>query len=157
MSFVSSPRVPVYRITLFYGPESMQGVPKTHQCVFNVKKRSWKGGVQIVVAVEEAQLATARQALQFDRWVKDILTPVPHDEHSDYALRAQDLFVQQVCHLKLQLAIQHGIRQENSNLDSKMLWQELDEAVVLEDSAIKDQVLAELDIQSCEDSTSPFS
>ena len=110
MPFVSSPQVPVYRITLFYGPELMPGVPKTLQCVFNVKKRSWKGGVQIVVVVEETQLATARQALQFDPWVKEILSPVAQEEHSDYALRAQDLFVQQVCHLKLQLAIQHGFR-----------------------------------------------
>ena len=114
MPFVSSPRVPVYRITLFYGPELMHGVPKALQCVFNVKKRSWKGGVQIVVAVEEAQLATVREALQFDDWIEKILSQVPHKEHANYALRAHDLFVQQVCHLKLQLAIQQGIRQENS-------------------------------------------
>ena len=151
MPFVSSPRVPVYRITLFYGPELMHGVPKTLQCVFNVKKRSWKGGVQIVVAVEEAQLATVREALQFDHWVEEILSQVPHKEHANYALRAHDLFVQQVCHLKLQLAIQQGIRQENSQLDSKMLWQELEEAVVREDRSIKDQVLAELDIHSLEE------
>jgi len=115
------------------------------------KKRSWKGGVQIVVAVEEAQLATVREALQFDHWVEEILSQVPHKEHANYALRAHDLFVQQVCHLKLQLAIQQGIRQENSQLDSKMLWQELEEAVVREDRSIKDQVLAELDIHSLEE------
>ncbi len=153
MPFVSSPRIPVYRITLFYGPESVPGVPKTLQCVFNVKKRSWKGGVQIDVTVEETQLATARKALKFDSWVEEILSLVPQEERSDYALRAQDLFVQQVCHLKLQLAIQKGIRQENSKLESKMLWQELNEAVVREDRSIKDQVLAELDIHSCGDST----
>ena len=152
MPFVSSPQVPVYRITLFYGPESMPGVPKTLQCVFNVKKRSWKGGVQIVVAVEEDQLAKVRKTMKFDHWIEEILAPVPREEYADYALRARDLFVQQVCHLKLQLAIQQGIRQENSQLDSKMLWQELEEAVVREDPWIRDQVLAELDIHSCEDS-----
>ena len=87
MPFVSSPRVPAYRITLFYGPESMQGVPKTLQCVFNVKKRSWKGGVQIVVAVEEAQLAKVREALQFDHWIEEILAPVPREEYSDMPAR----------------------------------------------------------------------
>jgi hypothetical protein len=153
MPFVSSPRVPIYRITLFYGPESIPGVPKTLQCVFNVKKRSWKGGVQIVVAIEEAQLAGAKKSLQFDRWVEETLSDVPNDEHSDYALRAQDIFVQQVCHLKLQLAIQQGIRQENSKLDSQFLWKELDEAIVREESSIKDQVLTELDIPSCEESS----
>jgi len=153
MPFVSSPRVPVYRITLFYGPESIQGVPKTLQCVFNVKKRSWKGGVQIVVAIEEAQLATAKKLLQFDHWVEEILSDLPDKEHSNYALRAQDLFVQQVCHLKLQLAIQEGVRQENSTLDSRFLCKELDEAIVREESSIKDQVLTELDIHSCEESS----
>ena len=153
MPFVSSPRVPIYRITLFYGPESIPGVPQTLQCVFNVKKRSWKGGVQIVVAIEEAQLATAKKLLQFDYWVEEILSDVPKEEHSDYALRAQDLFVQQVCHLKLQLAIQQGIRQENSTLDCRFLCKELDEAIVREESSIKDQVLTELDIHSCEESS----
>ena len=153
MSFVSSPRVPVYRITLFFGPEKIRDVPKTLQCVFNVKKRSWKGGVQIGVAVEETQLATARQTLQFGRWVDEILSSIPPEEHSDYALRAQDLFVQQVCHLKLQLAIQQGIRQENSELDSKTFWQELGETVVREESAIKEQVLADLDIHACGEAT----
>lgn len=148
MSFVSSPRIPVYRITLFYGPEMVPGVPKILQCVFNVKKRSWKGGVQIGVAIEEAQLAMAKKSLQFDHWVEETLSHVPREDHSDYALRAQDLFVQQICYLKLQLAIQEGIRQENSKLDSKILWQELDEAVVREDRSIKAQVLAELDIHS---------
>ena len=71
MPFVSSPRVPIYRITLFYGPESIPGVPQTLQCVFNVKKRSWKGGVQIVVGIEEAQLATAKKLLQLDYWVEE--------------------------------------------------------------------------------------
>ena len=153
MPFVSSPGIPVYRITLFYGPEVIHADPNILQCVFNVKKRSWKGGVQIVVAVEEAQLARVREALQFDHWVEEILSQVPQEEYSDYALRAQDLFVQQVCHLKLQLAIQQGIRQENSNLDSKMLWQELDEGVIQEANSIKDQVLADLDIHSWEDTS----
>ncbi len=153
MSFVSSPQVPVYRITLFYGPEWIQGVPKTLQCVFNVKKRSWKGGVQIVVAIEESQLATAKQSLQFDHWVEEALAHIPHEEHADYALRAQDLFVQQVCHLKLQLAIQQGIRQENSKLDCQYLCKELDQAIVREESFIKNQVLTELDIHSCEESS----
>jgi hypothetical protein len=152
MPFVSSPRVPVYRITLFYGPEWLAGVHKTVQCVFNVKKRNWKGGVQIVVVLEESQLETAKKSLQFDRWVKDILAPVPPEERADYALRAHDLFVQQVCRLKLQLAIEKGIRQENSKIGGKTLWQELELVLTREEYHIKDQVSAELDIQSCGDS-----
>ena len=153
MPFVSSPGVPVYRITLFFGPELIQADPNILQCVFNVKKRSWKGGVQIVVSVEESQLARAKEALGYDHWLEEILSQVSKEEYSDYALRAQDLFVQQVCYFKLQLAIQQGIHQENTTLDSKMLWEELEENVVQAGSSIKDQVLAELDIHSWEETS----
>ena len=38
-----------FRVTLFVGPQAVQGKPFTHVTVFNVKKRSWKGGVQVAV------------------------------------------------------------------------------------------------------------
>ena len=151
MAFVSSPGIPSYRVTLFYGPEIVGAGPNILQCVFNVKKRSWKGGVQVVVAIEESQLQRIKDALQIDHWLHEVLSPLPEEEHSDYSLRAQDLLVQQVCHLKLQLAIRQGIRQENSELDGKMLWQELDEAAIQEGLSLKEQVLAELDIHSWKD------
>ena len=72
MSILTSPGVPAYRITLFYGPEYVEGPPKTIQCVFNVKKRSWKGGIQVVVELDEGQFARVGKSLQFDEWVEDI-------------------------------------------------------------------------------------
>ena len=153
MSFVSSPRVPTYRITLFYGPELVEATPRTVQCVFNVKKRSWKGGVQIAVVIEESQLTCVGKSLQFDTWLEANLAQVPQNEHADYTLRAHDLLAQQVCYLKLQLGIEHGIRQENSQLDSQTLVQELDDVIAQEATTIKNQILVELDIDSGKESS----
>ena len=147
MSFLLSPGVPAYRITLFYGPEYVEGPPKIIQCVFNVKKRSWKGGVQIVVDLEEEQFTRVGKSLQFDAWVEDILTQVPDNYRTQSAERAKDLFAQQVCLTKLQQAIQQGIRQENFRLESQMLVVELDEATIREAAFIKNQVLEELDVE----------
>ena len=147
MSFVSSPRVPTYRITLFYGPEIVEATPRPVQCVFNVKKRSWKGGVQIVVVIEESQLIRVGRSLQFEDWLSEILGHLPYQERSDYTVRAHDLLAQQICYLKLQLAIGQGIRQENTQLDGHVLVQELEEAIPLESKNIKDQILVELDIE----------
>ena len=153
MSFVSSPRVPTYRITLFYGPEIVEAAPRTVQCVFNVKKRSWKGGVQIAVLIEESQLTSVGKSLQFDEWLEAILAQVPQNEHADYMGRAHDLLAQQVCYLKLQLGIQEGIRQENGQLDSRTFVRELDDVVTHEAATIKNQILVELDIDSGKESS----
>ena len=66
--------VPPYRITLFYGPEPVDNRPDLLCCTFNVKKRSWKGGVQIAVEVEAAQVVRAKQTAQFERWRENILS-----------------------------------------------------------------------------------
>jgi len=147
MSTLSSPRVPAFRITLFYGPEYVEGSPKTIQCVFNVKKRSWKGGVQIVVDLDELQFVRVGKSLQFNEWLKDILTQIPVEFRPECEGRAKDLFAQQVCLMKLQQAILQGIRQENMKLESGVLVQELDEATTREADHIKSQVLTELDVQ----------
>ncbi len=63
MSSVPTPELPQYRVTLFFGPQPVKATPSRVCCVFNVKKRSWKGGVQIAVELEEDQLARARQMM----------------------------------------------------------------------------------------------
>ncbi len=147
MTKLSSPRVPAYRITLFYGPELIEGQPAIIQCVFNVKKRSWKGGVQIVVEVDELQLLRIGESLGFEEWLAGILAQVPEAYRSESQARAKDLFAQQVCLTKLQQAILQGIRQENIKLDSRAFVQELDESTLQEAELLKHQVLEELDVE----------
>ncbi len=144
---LSSSRVPAYRITLFYGPEYTEGSAPTIQCVFNVKKRSWKGGVQIVVEVEDRQFERIGKSLQFDEWLEGVLTQIPEEYRSESIGRAKDLFAQHVCLTKLQQAIVQGIRQENLTLESGVLVQELDESTLQEADQLKSQVLEELDVE----------
>ena len=146
-SLSSSPQTPLYRITLFYGPELVDSIPKVVRCVFNVKKRSWKGGVQIVVTVEESQLVRVGETLHFEEWLETILAKVPNTERSGYTLRAHDLLGQQICYVKLELAIQHGIHQENSTLASHVLVQELDATIVKKSRSIKEAIFSELDVE----------
>ncbi|GJL66337.1 MAG: hypothetical protein NPIRA05_13080 [Nitrospirales bacterium] len=142
-----SPQVPPYRITLFYGPDYLEGSPNTIQCVFNVKKRSWKGGVQIVVDVDHVQFARVGASLRFDQWLETILVQLPEDFRSESEARAKDLFAQHVCLMKLQQAIQQGIKQENATLERDMLVEELDRVTAQQADQIKNQVLTELDVE----------
>jgi len=135
-----------YRVTLFFGPEPVEGPPPRLRCVFNVKKRSWKGGVQVAVEMEDAQLARARQATGFDSWLQAALSGVAEAERGGYERRAQDLFAQALCSLKLDVAIETGLPQENRTIAAGALVDEVDRAVPSQADRIKAQILAELDI-----------
>ena len=73
MTQTSPPQIPGFRWTLFYGPEQSETSADTQHCVFNLKKRSWKGGIQVVVELTQKEsgrfpvhhrpLTTARTAL----------------------------------------------------------------------------------------------
>jgi len=147
MSSHPTPDVPPYRITLFYGPERVEGQPVGLHCVFNVKKRSWKGGVQVSVELDEGQIERAKQAAGFAPWLDAALAGLPVEEREDYASRAQDLFVQALCATKLELAL-GSLRQENASLDADTLARELEQAVPAQADRIKAQILAELDLPS---------
>jgi len=146
MSPVPTPQLPPYRITLFYGPEPVAGHPSRVSCVFNVKKRSWKAGVQVVIELDERQLANARQVSGVEVWLQKVLAAVPEADRAGYAGRADDLFVQGVCALKLDLAIQAGIRQENQSIQADALVSELDGEIVEQAERLKSQIRADLDL-----------
>ena len=146
MSEFVSPKIPQYRMTLFYGPELDESDSEVVYCVFNVKKRSWKGGVQIAVEITQAQLSQIRKIVNFDQWLRKSLEHLPKTEQQGYFDRGQDIFVQQICFIKLQLAINVGITQENSRASKDLLVTELDEILENEESVLKGGVLQELDI-----------
>jgi len=75
------------------------------------------------------------------------LVHLPESEREDYLARGQDIFVQQVCLIKLQLAIGVGIQQENSRVPKDFLVAELDEALGKEEVAVKGEILQELNIE----------
>lgn len=146
MSSQPIPEPPPYRITLFYGPEPVEPHPARVSCVFNVKKRSWKGGVQVAVELDETQVARAKQVLVFEPWLHRALISVAEAERPDYADRAQELLVQSLSALKLDLAIAAGLQQENGRVSAEVFVNELDHAVVAQADRVKAQILAELDL-----------
>lgn len=142
----AAPEVPQYRITLFYGPEPVEDLPGIFRCTFNVKKRSWKGGVQVAVEVEAAQVARAKQAVGFGGWREKILSTLLDGERADYESRADDLFVQQLCAVKLDCAIAVGLQQESRRLAAGSFTQELEAAVPIRKDGMLQRIRSELDL-----------
>ncbi len=134
-------------MTLFYGPEPDGSASDMECCVFNVKKRSWKGGVQVAVEMSQAQIPHIRERFRFDQWLPTFLVHLLESEREDCLARGQDIFVLQVCLIKLQLAIGVGIQQENSRVPKDFLVAELNEALGKEEVAVKGEILQELDIE----------
>lgn len=146
MSRVPSPQVPAFRVTLFFGPDTDETNAHILYCVFNVKKRSWKGGVQVVVKLEQGQFTRLKKKLGFTEWLQSWLSHVPAEEHVEFMQRGHDVLAQCICQTKLSLAIQEKLAQENCELDAHYLTAELDTAVEREEEQLKTQVLNELDI-----------
>lgn len=144
-----------YRVTLFFGPEPVDGTPAAHACVFNVKRRSWRAGIQVAVEISSDQLTTLRRKIQLtDRLTQSFETLVS-EERAAREDRVADLFVQAVARCKLDLRLQTGLRQENSRILASELVPELDQAVTSRAEYVLAYVLTELDLTS--DHPSPSS
>jgi hypothetical protein len=150
MSLLSPPQIPLFRITLFYGPEAVEGASDSVHCVFNVKKRSWKGGVQVEVVMKKNQITQLEGFLQFPSWLEDVLSGVPAEDQGEYLKKSQDLLVQLLCFHKLQVFIHQGIRQENIQVRGDSFVSETDEVVQREAEKIKRQIYVELDLVEAE-------
>ena len=59
---------------------------------------------------------------------------------------ARDLFVQHLCALKLDLAIEAGLQQENRRVTAEAFARELDAAVPAHKDRLLSNILAELDV-----------
>lgn len=151
MSLLSPPHIPLFRITLFYGPEGVEGASDSVHCVFNVKKRSWKGGVQIDVVIKKNQLTRLKEMLQHPIWLENLLKSIPEGERGDYLEKSQDLLIQLICFHKLQLSIQQGISQKNMQIPGDMFLSEINEVVQREAEEIKRQISVELDVIPAEE------
>ena len=121
MAIARAPEPSQFRVTLFVGPQPVEGKPFTFSCVFNVKKRSWKGGIQVAVAVTQSQIDTLSADIDFSRWLASALIDLTDEDRLAYHKRAHELFIQAVCWCKLDLTLQSGITQENQCL-GKEIW-----------------------------------
>jgi len=135
-----------FRVTLFVGPQQVEGRPFTCSCVFNVKKRSWKGGIQVAVALTQSQIDTLSSDVDFSRWLVPALVDLADEDRLSHQERAHELFVQAVCWCKLDLALQSGIPQENQYLAAETGIAEVREAVIKRTNFIRSYIASELDI-----------
>lgn len=136
-----------YRITLFFGPEAVEAKPSTHACVFNVKKRSWKGGIQVLVEITEAQIQASRTATHFSRWLSETLADTALDDRASQEARAAELFVQALCRCRLDRLLQAGIAQENQRLTADAWDVETQADLIRRTDFIRSYVAAEMDLQ----------
>ena len=135
-----------FRTTFFFGPEDVPERPGVLRCIFNTKKRSWKGGVQVVVELAQAQLEQFRERGLLGELTEMIRAKVEAETFVEYEQRARDLFTQQVCRVKLDLAIAAGINQENQTIAADALKEELNRTVIANADAIRQAILTELDV-----------
>ena len=126
----------------------MQGRPFTFSCVFNVKKRSCKGGVQVNVAIGQSQIDRLSTDVDFSSWLARALADLPDEERPSYQERAWELFIQAVCWCKLDLALQSGITQENQCLADDTWTAEVRDTVSSRTDFITSYITSELDLLS---------
>lgn len=142
----SNREVPSYRVTFFFGPEPVEGRPDVLACVFNVKKRSWKAGIQVSVEMSTDQLSVLRQKMRLaDRLAKSLMALDPH-ERPHYQDRMADCFAQAVCWCKLDLRLQAGVAQENQRIQADELTIELDHEASNRIRDILAYILGEMDL-----------
>ncbi len=137
-----------FRVTLFFGPEPIGPQAEAAVCVFNVKKRSWKAGVQVSVEVDTRQLSTLRARIRLNERLAPAFSAIASHERPEYEARAADLFAQAVSWCKLDLRLQTGLPQENQRLLAHDLVSELDEAVSIRTDYVVTYVLTELDLST---------
>jgi hypothetical protein len=135
-----------FRVTLFVGPQAVQGKPSTQATVFNVKKRSWKGGVQVAVELHQTQIDRLGGAIGFPEWLEQALMTAPLEERAAYHERAQELLIQALSWCKLDVLLQSGITQKNQCLPADTFVSELDGIVPMKRDFVASHVAAELDL-----------
>ena len=146
MAFEHAPEPSQFRVTLFVGPQPVNGRPFTYSCVFNVKKRSWKGGIQVDVAINQSQIDRLSTDVDFSSWLVRALTDLPDEDRPSYQERARELFIQAVCWCKLDLALHSGITQENQCLADDTWTAEVRDSVRNRTNFIWSYIVSELDL-----------
>jgi len=141
-----APDTSLYRVTLFFGPEAVPGENSVQACVFNVKKRSWKAGIQVAVEIRTDQLSALRQVIQLDTRLEKSVTVLDAGERSHCEERIPDLFAQAACWCKLNLGLRIGLSQDNQRLGSDELTAELHQVIVDRSEWIVTYILEELDL-----------
>ena len=146
MAVELAPEPSQFRVTLFVGPQPVEGKPFTSSCIFNVKKRSWKGGIQVAVAIGQSQIDRLSTAVDFSRWLALALVDLADEDRLSHQERAHELFIQAVCRCKLDLALRSGIPEENQCLADDTWIADVRDTVIKRTNFITSYIASELDL-----------
>ncbi|ALA56627.1 hypothetical protein [Nitrospira moscoviensis] len=146
MPLASPPESGPYRVTLFFGPDPVDEQPHHVACVFNVKKRSWKAGIQVSVEIGTAQLSALAEQLGLSDRLSSCMRHIDPEQRADYEARVPDLFAQAVAWCKLDLQLDRGITQENQRLPAGELETELAAVMPTRTEYVLSYILTELDV-----------
>ena len=146
MAVELAPEPSQFRVTLFVGPQPVEGRPFASSCIFNVKKRSWKGGIQVAVIITQNQIDALSTDVDFSRWLALALIDLADEDRLSHQDRAHELFIQAVCWCKLDLALQSGITQENQCLADDTWISEVRDTVIKRTNFITSYIASELDL-----------
>ena len=151
MTIPSTSDAAQYRITFFFGPEVAHDPPHHVRCVFNVKKRSWKGGVQVAINLDQDRLLQARERLGYGAWLGKLLQRIEPGDREAIACRADDLFIQVLSSFALTFALRAGIEQENQIIDAERFGLDLDRLVNEQSEQLMEQIRLQLDVDGSPD------
>ncbi|ULA59576.1 MAG: hypothetical protein LZF60_140116 [Nitrospira sp.] len=140
-----------YRVTFFFGPEPVEHRPDHLRCVFNVKKRSWKGGVQVGIDIAQEYVEEARRKIDFSTWIEQQLQTSSPEEQEEATRRADELFVQSICTCALNLALHAGIEQHNQVIEAALFTDELRHITTEQPEQVTDRIRQELDLGETSD------
>jgi hypothetical protein len=146
MALDTPPDASPYRVTLFFGPEPVDGDSTAQSCVFNVKKRSWKAGIQVSVDIATDQLAALQETIRQTAPITRALEQLSEQDRTDAAARIPDLAAQAIAWCKLDLRLAIGLPQENQRLPGNELVAELNQAVPTRQAYVVTYILTELDL-----------
>lgn len=146
MSPFTPPVAPQFRTTLFFGPEPVEDDPTTIQCVFNVKKRSWKAGIQIAVHLRRVALTAAWTRGALGAWLTQLVAVLPEEERAAAYTRGEEQCHVELARLKLQEALDLGLPQENQTLAARDHEAALERLSPADFATLLAQLRAELDL-----------
>ena len=146
MALETPPDTTPYRVTLFFGPEPVDGDFTTQTCVFNVKKRSWKAGIQVSVDIGTDQLGALQETMRQTAPIARALERLSEQDRTDAAVRILELAAQAIAWCKLDLRLSIGLPQENQRIPGDELVAELNHVIPTRQEYVVTYILTELDL-----------
>ena len=146
MAHSTPPDATPYRVTLFFGPEPVDDGSTAQCCVFNVKKRSWKGGIQVSVDIAGDQLAALQETVRGAAPITKALDALSDHDRADVEARLPDLAAQAIAWCKLDLRLDAGLSQDNQRIATDEFVSELNQTLLARREYVITYILTELDL-----------